>query len=271
LIKNLDESFKYKLRELVYALVKDMDINNAFKTTSRLLFNQELGEFVSFEPYLSEAAVGKQVLSCFSGKKLWVASEQYAEGSKFFDYGIEHEKIKEIQSKPLNVDEIKDVDSLLHAVQEKFIYSGNKTLGNSNFVENSDSIVDSNNILNSSIMTKSNHCAYSYLMQKSEYVFGSTSSGDSSYIMRCFYNNSLKRCFECCTVVKSSDCYFSYNLMGCGDCLFSFNLRNKRNMVGNIQLTNEHYAGLKTKLVGELAEELKRKKRLDFSVVDILQ
>lgn len=248
-----------------------MDLNQAFKTTCRLLFGQDIGDFVSFEPYLREALVGKQVSSCFSGKSVWVASEQYAEGSLFFDYESEHEKIKQIQSKPVEIDEIKDVDSLIQSVHEKLIYSGNKTLGNSNFVENSDSIVDSNNIRSSSIMTKSNHCAYSYLMRQSEYVFGSTSSGDSSYILRCFYNNSLKRCFECCTAVKSSDCYFSYNTVGCGDCMFSFNLRNKHNVIGNIQVTKERYSELKQKLVGELADDLKRKKRLDFSIVDFLQ
>jgi hypothetical protein len=246
-------------------------MDEAFNRTTHLLFGQKICEFKDFEPYLKEAMVGKSVSSFFSGKPLWVACEQYAEGARFFDYATEHDKLKDVYSKPLDIDEIKDIDSLFDAVGERLIYSGNKALGNSNYVENSDSIVDSNYVVNSSILTRSKFCAYAYLMRESEYVFGSTSSGDSSYIMRCFYNNTLKRCFECCTTVKSSDCYFTYNLIGCNEALFSFNLRNKRNVIGNIELDKEAYADLKKKLVSELADELKRNKRLDFSIIDLFQ
>jgi len=51
--------------------------------------------------------------------------------------------------------------------------------------------------------------------------------------------------------------------------MFSFNLRNKQNIVGNVQLTKDQYADLKTKLLTEICEELKAKKRLDYSIVNL--
>jgi len=241
-----------------------MDISQAFKNTSRLLFGHEIGELAEFDVYLREGLVGKQGKSIYSGKDIMLTSEEYCKNAKFFDFNYETDCFKE-QSKPLDVDEIKDIDSLMGAVSERLIYSGNKVLGNSSKVYNSDNVSDGFEVYNSSLIIFN-----SYLMNEPEYVFGCASSGESSYIMRCFYNNTLKRCFECSLTVGSSDCYFTYNLTACHDCMFSFNLRNSRNMVGNVQLGKEQYTTLKSKLILEMTDELKRKKRMDLCIVDIL-
>ncbi len=246
------------------------EVNKAWKSTTRVLFGEELGELKDYAPYLKEALIGKWVDSCFSGKKLWVASEEYHEKARFFDYQTEGSKVASIAAKPIDINSIKDLDSLLEAVQEKLIYSGNKALGNSQHVEDSDAIVDSVSILNSSNIVRSRYLAYAYLMRENEYTFGSTSSGQSSHIIRCFYNNTLKRCFECCTSISSSDCYFSYNLLGCTNCMFTFNARSKKDQIGNVQLNRQQYDDLKNKLVGEMRDMLKKKKRFDPSIVDFL-
>ena len=155
-------------------------------------------------------------------------------------------------------------------MKEKIIYSGNKVLGNSNDVYDSDDVVDGAFVYDSTYIRNGKFVYCCYLMNEPEFCFGSSSSGQSQYIMRCFYNNTLKRCFECCTSVGSSDLYFCYNLIGCYDCLFTFNVRNKTNMIANVQLNKEQYAELKNKLVGEIAEELKTKKRFRYSIIDIL-
>ncbi|MBU0532343.1 hypothetical protein KKB44_02510 [Candidatus Micrarchaeota archaeon] len=244
-------------------------LNKAWKTTGKLVFGEEIGELNEYEKYLKEGLVGKSVTSCFSGEKVRVVSEQYNENAKFFDYEKEGIRFAEL-STPFDINKIKDIDSLLGEIKERLIYSGNKVLGNSKNVADSDAVVDSNNILSSSIMMRSKYVAYAILMQDSEYVFGSTSSGQSSHIIRCFNNNSLRRCFECCTCVKSADCYFSYNLMNCGDCMFSFNLRAKQHSIANVQLEKEKYLELKKKLIGEIASGLKQKKRFEFSIIDVM-
>ena len=245
-------------------------INKAWKGTTAVLFGSDIGELNEFEPYLRGAAIGQTVESCFSKKKLWVVSEQYDRNARFFDYNHEQAGLAQISARPFDMNAIKDIDSLVGTLKERFVYSGNKTLGNSRNVEHSDAVVDGNCILNSSIIVRSEYVAYSYLLRENRHTFGSTSSGQSSHIVRCFYNNSLNRCFECSTSVGCSDCQFSYNIMNCTDCMFTFNLRAKRYMVGNVQLGKEEYLELKAKLVGEIADELKKKKRLDYSIIDIL-
>ncbi|MGV8176387.1 MAG: hypothetical protein ACP5NX_01140 [Candidatus Bilamarchaeaceae archaeon] len=244
-----------------------MDIDGAFMAASRLLFGREIGHLNEFEPYLREASVGRGVRSAFSGKDLWTASTEYCPKARFFDFQAEQGLL---HASPLRLDDIKDLDSLLGAIGEKFIYGGNKTLGNSSLVEGSDNVTDSHCVLGSSMIVDSKYVAHSYLMRKNEYTFGSTSSGESSFIMRCFYNNTLKRCFECCTCVGSSDCYFCYNVMNSMDCLFSFNVRNARHQVANVQLGKDAYLELKKKLVWEMVEELKSRKRMGASILDLL-
>ncbi len=245
-------------------------LNKAWKSTTAVLFGSPMGELSEYEPYLKGAAIGQTVESCFSGKKLWVVSEQYDRKARFFDYNLEQAGFAEIAARPFDINRIKDMDSLVETLKERFVYSGNKTLGNSSNVEHSDAVVDSNCILNSSIVVRSEYVAYSYLMRENRHTFGSTSSGQSSHIVRCFYNNSLNRCFECSASIGCSDCYFSYNLRNCTDCLFTFNVWAKRYLVGNVQLGRDDYFRLKAKLVGEIAGELNSKKQFGLSIIDFL-
>ncbi|MFA6530669.1 MAG: hypothetical protein WCT31_02975 [Candidatus Micrarchaeia archaeon] len=248
-----------------------MDINGAFKTTSKLLFGQEIGELADFDAYLREGLVGKQGKSIYSNSPIMLTSEQYCKSARFFDYNKEASEYQAREmSKPLDVNNIKDINSLMEAVGERLVYSGNKVLGNSDSVFNSDNVSDGYQVHDSSLIIKGKFVYASYLMNEPEYVFGCSSSGESSYLMRCFYNNTLKRCFECSLTVGSSDCYFTYNLTGAQDCMFSFNLRNVRNRIGNVQLPKEQYASLKKKLLSEMADELKRKKCMDLCIIDIL-
>lgn len=245
-------------------------INKSWKSTCKILFGQEIGELKDFENYLKGAAVGQEVISTFSGTALWVASEQYSKNSKFFDYTAEHDALDKISYKPFDINRIKDIDSLVETIKERFVYSGNKTLGNSKYIEHSDAVVESTGVLNSSIVEKSKYVAYGYLAREVENYFGSMSSGQSSHIIRCFYNNTLKRCFECCTTIGTSDSYFCYNLLQCTDCIFSFNLRGKRYRIGNVELEKSQYLKLKSKLLAELLDELENKKKLDYSIIDLM-
>jgi hypothetical protein len=242
-------------------------VNNAWKQTTKILFGQEIGELEEFDGYLGEALIGRVEPSVFSGKPVFLTSKHY-EGN-FFDFEKDTKSATNLLSKPVDINKIKDIDSLFEAVEEKLIYSGNKVLGNSKFVENSDNITDSNFVLNSSMIFSGKYMAYCYMMRKNDRCFAATSSGDSSMLIRCFYNNSLKRCFECVASVDISDCYYCNNVLASRDCMFSFNVRAKANLIGNVQLTKDQYFSLKTKLLGEITSDLLTKKRT-HSLVDFL-
>lgn len=245
-------------------------VNTAWKQTTKILFGEPLGEMKDFDEYLSEAVVGKKVKSSFSGKELMVTSKNFAEGCRFFDYSHEYAQFAKTVSSPFDINKIKDLDSLVETTQERLIYGANKLMGTPKHVVSSDNLIDGTGIFYSTMILRSKYVAYSYLMRENEYTFGSESSGLSAYIIRCCYNNKLQRCFECSYNVGASDCYFVYNSSACSDSMFTFNQRAKRFMIGNVQLDKDAYIKLKPKLISELVSDLKLKKKLDFSIFDIM-
>ncbi len=245
-----------------------MGIRKAFRSTCRTLFGREIGELEEYTDYLREPLVGKFADSHFSTRKVFLTSTEYCKGARFFDHAREREQVAAL-SKPININDVKDIDSLFDSVKEKVFYSGNKVTGKSMFVGESDNVIDSLYILNSSVVDSCKYNAYSYEMARTDFAFGTTSTGDSSSTIRCFYNVYLKRAFESAFTNSSSDCYFCYNVCNSSNCMFAFNVRSKRNMIGNIQLEPARYSELKSKLLTEIADELEQKKRLDFSIVNI--
>ncbi|MDD5337691.1 MAG: hypothetical protein PHS02_04370 [Candidatus ainarchaeum sp.] len=244
-----------------------MDINEAWKSTCRIIFGEEIGALEEYGNYLNEAVNGKFAESCVSGQPVFLTSPEYCERAKFMDYGKESRKLQ--NPGQLDVNEIKDMDSLVGAIGERMLYSGNKVLGNSAHVEKSDNVIDSNHVINSALVYYSKYVAHSYIIRESECMFSVTSSGECSYLIRCFDNFSLKRSFECMHGISSSNCFFSYNLTNCNDCMFCFNQRNASHSIGNIALEKSSYKELKDKLLDEMLSELKREKRLPFSIVSI--
>jgi hypothetical protein len=243
-----------------------MDLNSAFRQTCKILLGEEVGDLTDFAPYLREALLGKQVKSSISGKDLWLTYAYYPAGTKFFDYSTERQRLP---TPKISINDIKDIDSLFSAVAEQAVYTGNKVLGNSIQVVNSDNVSDSSFVQDSSIVMKSKFIAYSYLKRNTQYAFACTSTGNSSYVLRCFNTTYLTRCFECSDSANSSDLYFGYNLIGCNNCFFTFNSQNKRNMIANIQLTQLQYDELKKKLLAEFCGELKAHKRLGYSILNL--
>jgi hypothetical protein len=244
-------------------------VNNSWKSTTNILFGKTMPDLKEYDAYLREPLIGKSVKSFVSGKDVFVTSMQYDQKARIFDYETERKEVDSLLSKPIDINRIKDIDSIFEDVQEKVIYSGNKVLGNSHYVENSDNVTDSTYVLKSSMIFSGKYIAYSYMLRKSEYAFASTSSGDSTMIIRCFYNNAIRRCFECVTTANASDCFFCHNVMDSADCIFTFNQRGKRNMIGNVQLNKEQYASLKNKLISEAIDDLNRKKRT-VSLLNVL-
>lgn len=90
--------------------------------------------------------------------------------------------------------------------------------------------------------------------------------------MRCAWNAGpglgASRSFEAYGCVGTSGAYFAFNCCGCNDVMFSFNLRGKSHMIGNLQLSKEKYGSLRVKLASEMAQSLRKDKRL-FSTVDL--
>lgn len=245
-------------------------LNKGWKSACRMIFGREIGELEEYSDYLGEAVRGKEVSSCFSGNKLWCASENFPDGARFFDFSKEQQLAASKQAGGVDGSEA-DIDSVVAKVQDRILYGCNKVFGNSQFVEHSDGIVDCTYVLGCSMCFRSTNQAYSLLNHSSEYAYGCASSGKSSHSIRCFYTREQKRCLETSACVSLSDCIFCYNMHNSSHCMFSFNLRSKQYVIGNVQLEKESYFDVKGRLVDEIAGQLEKEKRLDMSILDILR
>jgi hypothetical protein len=240
-------------------------LNRSFKATSKTLFGSEIGELKDFEKYLSELVVDYQIVpSCVSGKPVMLSSVKYQGGSRF----ASQEEIGRLEFKPMSINEIKDIDSLLSAASERAVYSGNKLFGKNSSVEISDNCTDCSEILRCHNMHRVKNAAYCSYMRESEGVFGVSGFPNSVFSMRCIEGVGVTRCFEAHYTTDTSDVYYGMNCSGCRNGIFVFNMKAKNYVIGNLQLPKDRYLSLKGKLVSEMAELMRRDKRI-FSVVDI--
>ena len=242
------------------------ELNKAWKVTCKVLFGEEIGELKEYEDYLLEYTGNPNIKSSIiSGKPVSLAFENYCKTARFISLDeIEFTK----RFEPLNINEIKDLDSIIEALNERFVYAGNIILGNSKFIEHSSNITNSFYIYKSFIVDNSKYAAYSKLLRYSQYSFGSNGAFQN-FVIRCCLTADSQRCFESFYTVNSTDIFYSANIESCSNCLFSFNIKGKRNAIGNLEIPKDKYIDLKKKLIKEIIDEFKSKKH-PLSLLDLL-
>jgi hypothetical protein len=237
------------------------ELNKSWKSTCKILLGEEMGELKEYDEWLR-----KSILNCgkrkshVSGRDLMFATDDYCKSANF----ISLDEVKERSMDPLTINEIKDIDSIVDAISEKWEYTGNKVIGNSTNVEMSDAVIDSQFVYGSTDIKKSSHILYSYDVVNSRAFFGSESVWDGEFLIKPARAMNLKRCFDVYFVMDSSDLYCCSNAFGCHDMMFSLNQRNKKFLIGNVPLSKEKYISLKAKLVGEIRAELRKSKQFPF-------
>ncbi len=250
-----------------------MDVNSAWKSTCSLLLGGEIGDIDEYKEYLCDRQYvpyteGKSVIS---GKKVVIGATRYGENPKV----ISQNEIDYHKKLTLNINEIKDIDSLMESLKDRFHYAGNKIFGNSKFYEDVDNCSDSFYTYKSHTVFSSKYVGYSiFIREGSEYVFGCGPLMNCKHVIRGLGAEKLQRCFEFCNMALCSDMYYTSDCIGCSECMFTFNQRSKRYCIGNLELSPDKYRQIKKKLLGELREYLKKNKSLpslfDFhSVPDI--
>ncbi|MFA6530583.1 MAG: hypothetical protein WCT31_02545 [Candidatus Micrarchaeia archaeon] len=235
------------------------EIEKAFQTTFKLIFGEcnvkldELEDYMlkwHYPPHFRKSEI--------SGKDVIVSSDFYRKDAKFIsqdeiDFGKKYE--------PLAIDEIKDIDSILEAIQDRVFYTGNKYFGNSSNITDSDTCTDVNYCYKSHNTSGARYVAYSsYVRFQSEYAFGSGWFLRSRYLIRCIGADNLTRGFECYISPNCSDTFFCYNCWASSHIMFSFNQRSKRYCIGNNELPKDRYFALRKKLVDESREYIEKHK-----------
>ena len=237
------------------------ELDKEWKSTCRAVLGGEVGELGEFSEYLSGL---NDPLNSRNG--VVMTSQNYCEGAKVSDMA----KIDFMRKfEPLSINDMKDIDSLIEAVFERALYCGNIVIGNSRHVESSSEVSDSFHVYKSVRISGCKNVAYSQWMRLSENIFGTNEGGETAFAIRCGIVYRNQRDFEAWICGNTSDSYYSYGLEDCRDCIFCFNLIGKRMCVGNRELPKAAYLGIKSKLLSEIRDDLKREKSLP-SLVEIV-
>jgi len=237
-----------------------------FRETCKILLGGEVGELKDYEKWLLELKEPRGTAkSSISGKELSLACSDYPADAKF----ISMEEASQAKAQPFSINEIKDVDSLLGAISERFAYSGNLVFGNSQFVSQSSDVSDSFYVYKSARISGCKAVACSTVFKDSNNLFGCNVGSKDEFCMRCHQCTFDTRCFEAFLTMNSSDCYYTLDCVGCHGTMFSFGQRNATNTIGNLALPKDKYASLRSALLEQMRSQLVANKRL-ASLADVI-
>ncbi|MEM4633638.1 MAG: hypothetical protein QW275_00620 [Candidatus Anstonellaceae archaeon] len=235
----------------------DATLQKAWDSTCRVVLKRELGKLDRFRPWLLEH-IPKMTFRDSPFGKVALARDCYPKEASF----VPQEKATINKEFSLSINQIKDIDSIISACLERFEYVGNKVLGNSSFVRNSDIVIDSQYVNNSSNIEESSYTDCSFMVRKgSKYCFGSGYCGQSEFLVRTVGTFNSKYCFESYFVPDCNSAYFCQSCYGCREIMFCFGQRNAFYKIGNLQLSKDKYLALKEKLLEEVCDELVKEGR----------
>lgn len=251
-----------------------MDVEKIWENTCKVILGEEIGPIAGYIPYFKKyVPQGRVAKSSLSGAEILVGSE-YPKEAKLISADEAGKYMHVIKEPKLDINSIKDIDSIIESLEEKIFYAGNIVLGNSKDAIVSNCIIDSSNVYRSQYVFYSKNVLFCTFVRFSENVIGSENVGGrgrgGNFVIKGFRVYFSTRVMECVFSNSISDCFYSANLMACSDCLFSFNLRAKRKCIGNLELPQDKFSTLKKKLVDEIRETLKSKHDLP-SIIDIIR
>jgi len=249
----------------------DAQLSKAWDETCQILLGGQLGDIADYEKYLMKYVEEVQFRkSALSGKKVTTSSPSFCKSAKFISLDEQEKYDKMFREVKLNVNEIKDIDSIVSAIREKFYYGGNLISGNSSNFEDCDSCANSRYLHHCNELYDCKFMAYSSVLRFCEYCFGSSGGGETKFCINCYEVFEQNRCMENFRCYTCNDCFYCATLEQCNNCLFSFNQKNKIDCIGNLQLEKEKFFELKKKLLDEMREELKKKKEIP-SILDLMK
>jgi hypothetical protein len=160
-------------------------------------------ELSEYKEWLQEyGRAPRQEKSSLSGKPVTLSLNEYGSNAKFIAFDeVDFQK----RFAPLNINEVKDIDSIVNALQERFYYAGGLTLGNSRFVDGSSDIHNSTYVLDSHNIVDSSHIACTYMARDAKMLFGCDAVGEATHSIRGLELWKSSRCFDVFEVRMSSD------------------------------------------------------------------
>lgn len=249
------------------------EIEQAFQTTSALLFGKPLTNMQDYEEWLFRHVRGrvKQKKSKISETLVLVPDVKFYNGlgsnvvtlQESLELGL-RDKLKPGEIASLNLANASEVLAGIKTTTPEIIFSEN--IG----TEESCCYGPTQYCYKVTFTWFSKYIAYSFWSRDSEYLFGcSNVAAGCSFSMKCYSSTKLTRCFEVNDSNNCTDSYFCHNCEGLIECMFCFNTKGKRYAIGNVEIGKETYLKLKKMLQNQIYEELQRTKKLEYDIYGI--
>ena len=233
-------------------------LDRDFRQCCRIILGSEIGGLEDNREWLQQTQIPSRKLG-----SVYVSGDSYSPSAKFIPFSqIDYSR----KISPIPIDRLKDIESIIQALQEQFAYAGDIVLGNCSMVEKSTNITDSHYIIGCNSIWGCNNLAYSSFSKNCRYMFGTHDTANSSHMIRSISagGNGSSRVFESRIIGDCSDIYYSHSLYGCSECFFSFFQRGKRHLIGNLELSKDKYLQIKKKLLEEIVQAIKSGKHVSI-------
>ena len=245
-------------------------LDEAFATTTKLLFSRALAPMEKYGKWLAQRVPGGQRVKSALGS-----------GTAYLpDYGyfrrMPKGKIVSVEdsaraSAPIlqNVEGI-SLKGMREAVERSAYFVPTYSQGANMGIEDTFGCIDCINVRHMFDPFTSKNCAYGLSIMDGEGSFGLHRCRAPKFSMHCYNAWDMSRCFEMDAARSCTDSMFCHNVEGLDNCLFCFNVKSKRYAIGNVELPRDRYLVAKSRLVWEIAERLEKNGRLEFDIYDIL-
>ncbi len=248
-------------------------VESAFLLTTKLLLGKPLeGGIDSYSKWLDRHSHPVlQRKSAASGKPLFIPSavnypclpkDRLLSKAE----ALEHGKNAAIALKDADALTLENAPQLLSPVaffNTEFLEGKNR-----NNIECAVCFESSDNLRNSmTFYTKKS--GHNFWPRDSDHIFGADSPFTSQFSINIYSCTNQVRCFEidCCGFC--SDSYFLHNCENLKESMFCFNIKNRKNCIGNAELPADSYRKVKDALVGQMHDELSRKKDLRYDIYNV--
>ncbi len=242
-------------------------IDEAFRTTSRVIFGTEIGNVDDNTELLTERPdIPKQITTFFGNEGFYPPVFFFKNIPKNLMI-IGEEELVSAEAK-ITISSEESLQSIIQKMGDISLFRIDMTEGKISNIVKSSLIYHGINAYYVDDLTFGKNCAYCTFALTTEAVFGSFRAIHSKYCIRCEGPYNCTACFECDVCTNCSNCYYCHNCEGCSDCMFCFNVKSKRYAIGNVEIGKEKYLKIREIVLKELVEEIKNRK-LKFNVYSL--
>jgi hypothetical protein len=115
----------------------------------------------------------------------------------------------------------------------------------------------------------SKRISFGFAGMENESCFGMYRFKGCKFSVHCYNAFGLTSCFEMDHCRACTDSMFCHNCENVSDSLFCFNAKNLKRAIGNVEYPAEEYRKLRAQIVGQMADELKKRKSLRYDIYNI--